>query len=76
MKREIHIFICTNDKKYAGARGMMKRWRSQTLNVSNIAIAIGAYTGVATAFIVPLVAAALLMALEVGTNAYCAGLLK
>lgn len=76
IKKEIHIFICTNDKKYADARRMMKRWRSQTLTINNISIVIGAYTGAVTAFIAPLVAAAFLMALEVGANAYCARSLK
>ena len=77
VRKEIHILLCTNDKKYAplrkGMQAIAKR-RSQTAIVSGLSVVIAPYVGIATAaLITPVVAMVLLGSLEVGINAWCAG---
>jgi hypothetical protein len=77
VRKEIHILLCTNDKKYAplrkGMQAIAKR-RSQTAIVSGLSVVIAPYVGTATAaLITPVVAMVLMGFLEVGINAWCAG---
>jgi phage shock protein PspC (stress-responsive transcriptional regulator) len=73
VKKEIHILICTNDKKYATLRRQFTKGKSQTALVTMICGAIADYIGLSPAVIMPIVAVLLLSFLEVGINAYCAG---
>jgi phage shock protein PspC (stress-responsive transcriptional regulator) len=73
VKKEIHILICTNDRKYATLRRQFTKGKSQTALVTMICGGIAEYIGGSSTVIMPLVAVALLIFLEVGINAYCAG---
>jgi len=73
VKKEIHILICTNDRKYATLRRQFTKGKSQTALVTIICGGIAEYIGGSPAVIMPLVAVALLSFLEVGISAYCAG---
>jgi len=75
VKNEVHILICTNDKKYAGLRKQIQKQGSatQTVLVSNVASAIALSLGYTAAALVPFVAMALLAFIQMGANAWCAG---
>jgi hypothetical protein len=73
VKKEIHILICTSDKKYATLRRQFTKGRSQTVLVTMICGGIADYTGLSAAMLMPFVAVALLSFVEVSINAYCAG---
>jgi hypothetical protein len=75
IKKEIHILICTNDKKYADVRKQLRveSGATQTIVVTSISLAVATQIGVAAAAIVPLVAVALYAAARLGTEAYCGG---
>ena len=72
---ELHILICTNDKKYSGLRRELNKHGSatQTAIVSNIAAALAVSLGFTVAVLVPFVAMGLLGLVRVGANAWCAG---
>jgi hypothetical protein len=62
VKKEIHILICTNDKKYAALRRQFTQFtkpKSQTALVAMISAGIASYIGVGAGMITPLVAIAL-----------------
>jgi hypothetical protein len=75
VKRELHILICTNDRKYETLRKYIGKESktTQIALVSAIAGSIGAYIGMAATVIGPFVTLALMALLQVGTNAWCAG---
>jgi len=73
VKKEIHILICTNDKKYAGLRRRITSRKSQTYIVFTLSAGIAHYMDVAAGMITPFVATALLGFIEVNIKAYCAG---
>jgi hypothetical protein len=72
---ELHILICTNDKKYASLRRQLNKHGSatQTAIVSNVAAALAVSLGFTVGALVPFVAMGLLGLIRVGTNAWCAG---
>jgi hypothetical protein len=72
---ELHILICTNDKKYASLRRQLNKHGSatQTAIVSNITAAIALSLGITVGVLVPFVAMGLLGLVRVGANAWCAG---
>ena len=75
--REIHIFLCTNDKKYADLRNDLRRQTtkgaSQMVLVGMLSVGIAPYLGTGLGMITPIVATFLLIVLRMGVNAYCAG---
>lgn len=73
VKKELHILICTSDKKYATLRRQFTKGKSQTVLVTTICGGIADYTGLSAAMLMPFVAVALLSFVELGINAYCAG---
>jgi hypothetical protein len=75
VKNELHVLICTNDKKYAGLRRQIQKQGSatQTVLVSNVASGIALSQGYTAAALVPFVAMALLAFIRIGANAWCAG---
>lgn len=75
VKTELHLLVCTNDKKYATLRTHLgKEGRTtQVAIVSSISAAIGAIIGASAAIIGPFVTLGLMALLQVGTNAWCAG---
>jgi hypothetical protein len=73
VKKEIHLLLCTDDKKYAGLRRLVGGKKSQTYIVSALSAGIADYIGVAAGVITPFVAIALWGFIEVNINAYCAG---
>jgi hypothetical protein len=78
IKHELHLLVCTDDKKYAPLRKHLgKEGRStQVAIVSSISAAIGAIIGASAAVIGPFVTLGLMALLQVGTNAWCAGQLE
>jgi hypothetical protein len=76
VKREMHLLLCTTDKKYAALRKQISKEGSSTHTaiVSAIAAAVGAQLGVISGLLVPLVALILVGILKVGKEAYCAEL--
>jgi hypothetical protein len=75
VKHELHLLVCTNDRKYATLRKHLgKEGRTtQVAIVSSISAAIGAIIGASAAVIGPFVTLGLMALLQVGTNAWCAG---
>jgi hypothetical protein len=75
VKRELHILICTNDRKYETLRKYIGKEgkTTQVALVSTISASIGACLGMAATVIGPFVTLALMALLQVGTNAWCAG---
>jgi len=75
VNREVHLLICTDDKKYEKLRKYVGKESKPTqfAIVTSIAATIGAYIGVAASVIAPLVTLALMAVLQVGKNAWCAG---
>ena len=75
VKRELHILICTNDRRYEMLRRYIGRESktTQLALVSTISASIGAYLGMAATVIGPFVTLGLMAVLQVGTNAWCAG---
>ena len=75
VKTELHILICTSDKKYAGLRSQIRKHgtTTQVALVSNVASGIALSLGFAAAALVPFVAMALLAFVQMGANAWCAG---
>lgn len=78
VKTELHLLVCTNDRKYAALRKHLgKEGRTtQIAIVSSISAAIGAIIGTSAAVIGPFVTLGLMALLQVGTNAWCAGQLE
>ncbi len=75
VKRELHILICTNDRKYETLRRYIGKESktTQVALVSTISASIGAYLGMAATVVGPFVTLGLMALLQVGTNAWCAG---
>ncbi len=75
VKRELHIMICTNDRRYETLRRYIGRESktTQLALVSTISASIGSYLGMAATVIGPFVTLGLMALLQVGTNAWCAG---
>jgi hypothetical protein len=75
VKKELHILICTDDKKYASIRRQIGKENKLTQAAIVIAIggAIGAYVGVSATVIGPFVTLGLYALIQLGTNAWCAG---
>jgi hypothetical protein len=75
VKKELHVLICTNDKRYASLRRQLDKSGSstQTAIVSNVAAAIAVNLGYTVAALVPFVVMALIAFLRLGANAWCAG---
>jgi hypothetical protein len=75
VKRELHLLICTNDKKYAALRKHLGKEdnTTQVAIISSISLTVAAYIGAAAAIVGPLVTLGLLALLQVGKNAWCAG---
>jgi hypothetical protein len=75
VKRELHILICTNDRRYETLRKYIGKESktTQIALVSAIAGSIGAYIGMAATVIGPFVTLGLMALLQVGKNAWCAG---
>lgn len=78
VKAELHLLVCTTDKKYAALRKHLgKEARTtQIAIVSSISATIGAIIGASAAVIGPFVTLGLIALLQVGTNAWCAGQLE
>lgn len=72
---ELHVLICTDNKRYAALRKMFTKEStvSQAALVSTITVAISAYIGAASAIIAPFVALGLMSFLQVSKNAGCGG---
>jgi hypothetical protein len=75
VKKELHILICTDDKKYASIRRQIGKENklTQAAIVTGIGGAIGACVGVSATVIGPFVTLGLYALIQVGTNAWCAG---
>jgi VIT1/CCC1 family predicted Fe2+/Mn2+ transporter len=75
VKRELHILICTDDRKYEKLRRALGKQSkmTQVAIVSSISAAIGAVIGVAATFIGPFVTLGLMTLVQVGKNAWCTG---
>jgi hypothetical protein len=69
VKKEVHILLCTNNKKYANLRKLIKGKLSQTAIVTYLSAGIIQYLGGTVIIIAPLVATALLSFIELGANA-------
>jgi len=72
-KEEMHLFLCTDDPKYVGAREDIDNIEDATRKfvVPGIAGYIGAAMGVGAAVLTPFVALALIATVKVGMNAWC-----
>jgi hypothetical protein len=75
VKKELHILICTNDRKYESLRRQLgKESRvTQAAMVTGIGATIGASIGMSGTVIGPFVTLGLIALLRVGKNAWCAG---
>jgi hypothetical protein len=75
VKHELHILICTNDRRYETLRRYIGKESktTQVALVSTISAGIGAYLGMTATVIGPFVTLGLMALLQVGTNAWCAG---
>lgn len=75
VKRELHILICTNDRRYETLRRYIGKEgkTTQVALVSTISAGIAVYLGMAATVIGPFVTLGLMALLQVGTNAWCAG---
>jgi hypothetical protein len=74
VKKEIHILVCTEDKKYKGLREQLSKagTKSQTAIVSMIAVALAGYVGTIAGLLVPMCALLMLAILKIGRHAFCA----
>ncbi len=74
VKNEMHLLLCTNDKKYSSLRSSLAKQGHATnvVVVGAIAGAVGASIGAVAASVVPLVALILAAVLRIGKEAYCA----
>jgi len=75
VNRELHLLICTDDKKYEKLRkyvGKESRVTQATI-ISSIAATIGANLGLTAAIVAPFVTLGLVAMLQIGKNAWCAG---
>jgi hypothetical protein len=75
LKREFDKFLCSHDQTYADLRRQLSlvQGRRQTYIVTTIAAAVGAKAGVVGGAAVAYVATWLLAMLQIGKEAYCAG---
>jgi hypothetical protein len=73
LKREVKIFICTSDKKYADLRKRLSTSadKSQTAIVSAIAAGMAAQFGVVAGLLVPFIALCLVVLARIGKEAFC-----
>lgn len=74
VKKEMHLLICTKDKKYTALRKKLNDAGRQTKTpvVALVSAALASSLGLAAGVISGLVAIALFAALQIGINAYCA----
>lgn len=74
VKREFHVFLCTDDNKYADLRKKLKDSGNVTSTtvLSAIAAAISSSLGFELGSIVGLVAVCIYGAIKIGKEAYCA----
>lgn len=74
VKWEFHLFLCTDEKKYAGLRGALHKKGScaTTVVISTISAALAAKIGTVAGVITPLVAVCLYAVARIGINAFCA----
>jgi hypothetical protein len=72
---ELHVLICTDDKRYENLRKMFgKESRmTQAAMVSAIGAAIASHIGAAATIIAPFVTLGLMAFLQVSKNAWCSG---
>ena len=70
---ELHILLCTNNKKYAALRRRIVSAgsRSQVAITSAISAGLAQYVGIAAGFIVPVCALCLVSLLTLGREAFC-----
>lgn len=75
VKRELHILLCTSEKKYAAIRRQIGKQgtATQLFLATSIAAAIAPFVGASATLIGPLVTLGLISLVRVGTNAWCAG---
>jgi len=75
VQRELHLLICTTDRKYETLRRYIGKENktTQVALVSTISASIGSYLGMAATVIGPFVMLGLMALLQVGKNAWCAG---
>jgi hypothetical protein len=73
--KELHLLVCTDDKKYATLRKHLGKEgkATQIAIVSSISAGTGACIGSSATVIGPFVTLGLMLLLQVGTNAWCAG---
>jgi hypothetical protein len=73
VKRELHLLLCTKDKKYAALRRQLrsKGGHTQMVLVGTISASVGSSLGLGAGAVVPLAALCLIAALRVGVEAYC-----
>jgi hypothetical protein len=72
---ELHVLICTDDKRYENLRKMFGKESkmTQAAMVASISAAIGSYIGAAATLIAPFVTLGLIAFLQVSKNAWCSG---
>jgi hypothetical protein len=75
VKRELHLLLCTNDRKYASVRRNLgtEGKATQAFIASSITTAVVPFAGASATIIGPLVTIGLIALLRVGTSAWCAG---
>jgi hypothetical protein len=75
VKNELHVLICTNNRRYAALRKHLGKEgnTTQVAVITSIAAAIGSYIGIAAPVIGPFVTLGLMALLQIGKNAWCAG---
>lgn len=73
VKKEFHLFLCTDDSKYSDLRKSLqaKGSKSATVTISTISAALANYVGVVAGVVVPMIALCLYGALKIGLHAYC-----
>ncbi len=76
LKREMQIFLCTDDKKFADIKSKLARasTKSETAIVSLVAAGVAGSLGVAAGALVPVCALLLLVVVKVGKEAFCQSL--
>ena len=74
VKREVYALMCTEDKRYAKLRRDVLSYarKGKTPMISAFAAVIGGTLNIAAGLIAPFVALALLAALKIGKEVYCA----
>jgi hypothetical protein len=72
-RREFHIFLCTDDKKYAELKRRLATAadKSQTAMVSTISAGVAGSIGLVPALLVPVCAMCLIAVLKMGKEAFC-----